>query len=156
MSNDSGWKEVYSVGEEIIDSQHKELFALCQAIDDLASSGQSLSMEEATKQLSQLSEEFRNHFEQEMHIFASVYHIAYMDHEQHHIDFIDKLWDILDEAKEKNRVPDLHEVISFIRKWFIRHILETDMPQFKELQERGAVNKINTEVLPRRARGKDE
>lgn len=135
MTKDATLTDHYLVGDEVIDGQHKELIALCQAIEELAYSGKPVSKEEAHARLTELFEEFRNHFDEEMQLYRRVYRIAYQDHEQHHADFLEKLADIIDRARD--RTPDLKALMAFARHWFIMHIRFEDIPQFEEIRARG-------------------
>ncbi|NJD35412.1 MAG: hypothetical protein FIA96_11375 [Betaproteobacteria bacterium] len=135
MSNDSAWKDEFLVGDEYIDNQHKELIAICQTIEALANSGRPVSKEEAYSHLTELFEEFRNHFDEEMQLYRRVYRMTYMDHQHHHTDFLEKLTDIMEEARE--RTPDLKALMVFIQHWFIKHIVFEDIPQFEEIRARG-------------------
>lgn len=135
MAKDAGLKEQYRVGDEVIDGQHKELIALCQVIEELAYSGKPVSKEEAYARLTELFEEFRNHFDEEMQLYRRVYRIDYQDHEQQHADFLEKLAGIIDMAKE--RTPDLKALMAFARHWFLMHIRFEDIPQFEEIRARG-------------------
>ena len=135
MAKVAGLKEQYLVGDEVIDGQHKELIALCQAIEELAYSGRPVPKEEAHARLTELFEEFRNHFDEEMQLYRRVYRIDYQEHEQHHADFLEKLAVIIDTAKE--RTPDLKALTAFARHWFLMHIRFEDIPQFEEIRARG-------------------
>lgn len=135
MSNDSVWKDEYLVGDEYIDNQHKELISICRTIEELANSGKPVSKEVANSHLTELFEEFRNHFDEEMQLYRRVYRMAYQEHEQHHAEFLEKLADLLEESKKQT--PDLKALIIFTRNWFVKHIVFDDIPQFEELRARG-------------------
>ena len=135
MGNDAAWKDEYLVGEDSIDNQHKELIAICRTIEELADSGQPVSKEDVNSHLTHLFEEFRNHFDEEMQLYRRVYRLAYVEHEQHHADFLEKLADVMDQAKQG--APDLKALITFARHWFIKHIVFYDIPQFEEIRARG-------------------
>jgi hemerythrin len=135
MNNGLGWKDEYRVGNDLIDGQHRELFSICRTIEELAGSDKPLSKPEVHSQLVNLFEEFRNHFDEEMQLYRRVYRLDYMEHEQHHADFLEKLADVLDQSAKG--VPDLGELLRFVKGWFVRHILVEDIPQFNELRQRG-------------------
>lgn len=135
MKTDSAWKEEFLVGDEYIDNQHKELIALCGSIQELANSGKPVTKEEAHARLTELFEEFRNHFDEEMQIYRRVYRMKYTEHEQHHAEFLEKITDIMNDTRE--RTPDLKELMVFIQHWFIKHIVFEDIPQFEEIRARG-------------------
>lgn len=134
MSKDFHWDDECLVGDEYIDNQHQELIAICRKIE-LAGSGQPLSNEEVCSLLTELFEEFRNHFDEEMQLYRRVYRLAYTEHEQHHVEFLEKLDEML--QKSKQLIPDLKALVIFTRNWFIKHITNEDIPQFEEMRARG-------------------
>jgi hemerythrin-like metal-binding protein len=135
MSDILVWKDAYRVGDALVDTQHQELFADCQRVDALAASGKLGSQQAMTQELVHLFEEFRNHFDEEMQHLRRVYHVVYREHERHHAEFLEKLQSILDESNQ--RVPDVRALIAVVGSWFVDHILDTDIPQFEELRQRG-------------------
>lgn len=145
MSVTSAWKDEYVVGNELVDGQHKELFAICRDLRERAASGRPLSRDDIRSRLENVFEEFRNHFDEEMQLYRRVYHLDYIDHEQHHADFLEKLADILDGAAKQT--PDLAAVAKTVQGWLVRHILDEDIPQFEDLRKRGlAVEQAPGEV----------
>ena len=120
------WDNSYSVGNEVIDSQHRRLF-------DLGNEIQSIQLSEVTRTIMNLYKHTRQHFDtEEQHMKA----IGYPKLEQHrelHNGLISGLNNLIE--KPINTNIGLEGLKKFVYNWIIDHILNHDKKYFEFYQE---------------------
>jgi hemerythrin len=120
------WDNSYSVGNEMIDSQHRRLF-------DLGNEIQSIQLSEVTRTIMNLYKHTRQHFDtEEQHMKA----IGYPKLEQHrelHNGLITGLNNLIE--KPINTNIGLEGLKKFVYNWIIDHILNHDKKYFEFYQE---------------------
>jgi len=119
------WDKHYSVGNEMIDSQHRRLF-------DLGNEIQNIQLSEVTRTVMNLYKHTRQHFDtEEQHMKA----IGYTNLEQHrelHNGLISGLNNLIE--KPIDTKIGLEELKKFVYNWIIDHILNHDKKYFEFYQ----------------------
>jgi hemerythrin len=120
------WDTSYSVGNEVIDSQHRRLFVLGNDM-------QNIQLSDVTRTIMDLYKHTRQHFDtEEQHMKA----IGYPKLEQHrelHIGLISGLNNLIE--KPINTNIGLEGLKKFVYDWIIDHILNHDKKYFEFYQE---------------------
>lgn len=136
------WRESMAIGHPIIDSQHKYLFCLVNAME-LA-----LQVENPAKvtgfYLDQLIEYTRSHFEDEEKIQIAIQYPQHYEHKTQHREIIENLEELKGrllpksaEAAEGDTAEEerlellcnktLDDVVGFLRHWILDHVLHNDI-----------------------------
>lgn len=133
------WRESMAIGHPTIDSQHKYLFCLVNAVE-LA-----LQVDNPAKvtafYLDQLIEYTRSHFEDEEKIQIAIQYPQHNEHKTQHREIIENLeelkarliprsanGDVEEEARlERMCSKTLDDVVGFLRHWILDHVLHTDI-----------------------------
>jgi hemerythrin len=120
------WKESYSIGNETIDRQHRQFFAILQeAHDKLIGNVQSDLSALGNEMLTAVSDYTRFHFSSEETHMKETGYPDYATHKKIHQEFVDKVdrWclDI-----HQGKIPLNTEIIKLIENWLIEHILSED------------------------------
>ncbi|MEA3288743.1 MAG: bacteriohemerythrin [Campylobacterota bacterium] len=119
--NDLVWDEIYSLGHEKVDHEHKKLFDIASQI---AACGD--DREKMIKSLKELIKYTKFHFKNEEQFMGSFNYPSLDDHIQLHKDIVDKLNTILKKI-DSFSVEEFSEVLSkFIKENIINHILTVD------------------------------
>ncbi len=116
------WKEIYSIGIEKIDEQHRELFNLVGKISDFSSI--------KTLIMSDLVDELRNytqmHFKTEEDLMTKYDYPKLKEHQIEHKEFVKKVESMIDESKSSLYIYTA-ALSDFIKGWLITHTLGTDL-----------------------------
>lgn len=133
------WRESMAIGHPTIDSQHKYLFCLVNAVE-LA-----LQVDNPAKvtgfYLDQLIEYTRSHFEDEEKIQITIQYPQHNEHKTQHREIIENLEELKarllpksadGDAEEEARLErmcskTLDDVVGFLRHWILDHVLHTDI-----------------------------
>lgn len=118
------WRESFSVGNALLDSDHHILVNLLNQLHDVVDTGQ--SREVVGSVIGVLAEYVEHHFRREEALLAKAGYPDYVGHEQSHRVLEANVRDIRDRwmAGERQALGD--EVLEFLKKWLTDHILVTD------------------------------
>jgi hemerythrin len=123
------WRDQMSVGNLIIDQDHRYLISLINIIELLLK--QDDSTEQLQDVLGQLAEYAREHFKREEAIQYSIRYAHMYDHKLSHQRLASRLEDItrtvLAEQDEKVRQRKADDTVQLLREWLIDHVLKDDM-----------------------------
>jgi hemerythrin len=123
------WNNSYSVGNEKIDYQHKQIIKMINTLlDDYihldASSDQLHDL------LNSMTTYFRNHFNEEEKFLEEIGYPEIEKHKKLHFHYIDKTVDFnFDVMAKKDNISN--DMMKFLIHWWENHILIEDM-KFKE------------------------
>lgn len=121
------WKESYSVGIELIDSQHKHLFSLGNSALELIKSDSSLDKSQEIIQLiDDLIQYTKFHFSSEESYMLKINFPLYNSHKEEHNTFIRKINSIDVTNLSVNQHKQITDLVSFLLNWILTHILEND------------------------------
>lgn len=117
------WQERFSLNNEKIDAQHKELFRLANRVNQLD------DITTTKEELAALFKEFFNymkeHFAEEEAYMQRIEYPYADQHKKMHAHIIKEVTTIL---KEKKTIHSLSESMKYIaHKWQVEHILEHDV-----------------------------
>ncbi len=119
------WTEDLSVGVDVIDSQHKELFATAAAL--LEAVGRGEGQGEVTKVIAFLEEYVENHFQMEEMYMKRYSYAEYPGHKMEHTAFIGDFYDLRQELDNDGVTPDLTiRLVNRLGEWLVQHIGRKD------------------------------
>jgi hemerythrin len=121
------WKDEYTVGVELIDSQHKRLLEIAGNVYELTKNS---FITDKYDRIVEVIEELRDytvfHFKSEEEYMLSIGYKKFLSHKVEHDDFVNKVNSLdlnqIDESQQKH----LLEILEFIIKWIDEHILQKD------------------------------
>ncbi len=126
------WKEEYSVGVEETDNQHKELFKMLNILLD------SINNDNDRKSIDKVLEDMVNyvdfHFKSEETYTARLPNFT--AHRLEHWEFVKQTMDY-QKRFSNNKDVTAQEIFNFLFNWLKKHIIETDINDFRYLREHG-------------------
>lgn len=121
------WKEEYAIGVELIDKQHKHLFAIGNGIYELLENYiLDDKYDKIIKILTDLREYTKYHFQSEEEYMLQIKYPGYFSQKVEHDDFIDKLEEIELQNLDENQEKHIRELLLFVFNWILEHILQKD------------------------------
>ncbi len=127
------WDDKYIVGNEVIDRDHKALFALINDFYDVFQ--ESNRRRDIAVVLTKLVEYAESHFQREEAIMAAN---GYPVLEEHHL-FHTKLYESiyqLNDRLESDPAPLDRQTIAFLKNWLSDHIMQEDQKLGEYLRQR--------------------
>ena len=118
------WDNVYSVGFEPIDNQHKELVKIINEIFDVCKQGDAVANSIFLKMITKTTDYAGLHFSDELKYIREAGFPNVKEHKQMHDNFVETLSQSIQEFKEGKAVPI--ELARFLKKWLLTHIAEQD------------------------------
>lgn len=128
MKTDTNLKisaEDYLFNIMIIDEQHKRFFGIYNSIEKLSKDKESSSDERVSQILNELSDYVKYHFSTEERLMILANYKAIDHHIKVHIHYINKIDEFILGYNYRNPVL-LDNMLAFIKKWFLSHIMQTD------------------------------
>ncbi|GFP75141.1 bacteriohemerythrin [Clostridium fungisolvens] len=121
------WKDEYTVGVELIDSQHKRLLEIANDVYELTKNS---FITDKYDRIVEVIEELKDytifHFKSEEEYMLSIGYKKFLSHKVEHDDFVNKVNGLdlnkIDESQQKH----LLEILEFIVQWIDEHILQKD------------------------------
>lgn len=135
-----GWKEGYSVGSAMLDSDHRILFNLLNQLHDATDTGQ--SREVVASVLSVLAEYTEHHFRREELVMAQIGFPGRAEHERKHreleatVNGIHQRW----QGGERQALGE--DTLDFLKNWLTEHILGADKAYQPWIDAAGAVPEV--------------
>ena len=128
------WNENFSVGIRKIDEQHKEIIRIINKL--IESNEKRVDSELISETLMKMTQYALKHFKTEENLMSEYNYPEYEKHKEEHILFRKKTVSFsLDTMSHKKEIPD--EVLSYLREWWINHILVTDAKYKSFFNEKG-------------------
>lgn len=119
------WHPDYSVGNDVLDEQHKVIFDICRRVHDLPKADSPEARSHYHELLDEAVRFARTHFHTEEHQMRKLRYAELDAHIAEHRQFMEQLSDILLNATA-GRI-DNQEFAALLANWLTTHILETDM-----------------------------
>lgn len=118
------WNDSMLIGHDVIDSQHKELVRLLNALEDTVKRG--VTTKEARKALEFMSSYAETHFETEEKIMSECGYPERAIHSIEHITFVARQISFASTMRnnDKNTAGD---IVTFLESWIKDHISVEDM-----------------------------
>jgi len=121
------WDDSYSVGNDAIDSQHKEWVAIYNRLDHAILHGSPGDLDKAREGILQAMMEYASyHFRQEEQYMREMGYPDIVAHKRVHTDFDDQLYQYHRMVRNGELVLN-SELITIIKNWLLNHILKVDM-----------------------------
>jgi hemerythrin len=136
------WDKSYSVGDEVIDSQHRHLF-------DLGNEIQSIQLSDVTRTIMNLYKHTRQHFATEEQHMKAIGYTKLEKHRDLHNELISGLNKLIEKPIETQ--VGLEGLKQFVYNWIIDHILNHDK-QYFEFYQAQVVPKPDASTRSRRGR----
>lgn len=128
------WQDSYSVGINIIDEQHKKLFAW---INDLYTAIDAKKDEEALDNiLGHLLDYVKFHFSTEEKYFEEFDYFNKAEHKDEHREYTEKINNFIEERRNNKSFLSF-EVLDFLEDWIISHVLVSDKKYVKCFHDHG-------------------
>jgi len=113
------WQEQYKLGNQIVDSQHQQLFELAEETVEATDHA------EITRLLMLFYKHVREHFKAEEAYMRSINYSGYQQHLAAHNHMLDRLIEVSE--KQHARQLESTEIQKFVDSWVLKHVLEEDM-----------------------------
>lgn len=123
------WSPAFSVGNPILDEQHRKLLAICKG---LVLCGELRGAERVSRfheLLDEIARFAREHFKTEENILANVGYSDLEEQKREHLEFEERFTEILCDAS--TGTIDIPEISRFVSDWWLNHIQIADM-RYKE------------------------
>ncbi|NLT50617.1 MAG: hemerythrin family protein [Ignavibacteria bacterium] len=117
------WKDIYSIGIEDIDNQHKKLFRIYNDLYDAQQKGIASAM--LDEKLQELYDYTKYHFTQEEKLMENAGYAQLEEHIKEH-KYYEKHIDDLIKSSEKGKIMVTLKTIDYLKDWIITHILGSD------------------------------
>jgi hemerythrin len=124
------WSDDLSVGNDLLDGQHKTLIDMINTLDN-----PSLSEEELGEIIFGLLEYAATHFRDEERFFVDAAPEIVQDHFQSHTIFISTAYKYVQRFQRGEAQQLRQPVYDFLRKWLVNHIMIEDMQYNKAAQK---------------------
>ncbi len=118
------WSEGFNVGVRELDSQHKQLIAMINAIQE------NLDVNAADKTITDMLHYANVHFRREEDLLRSIHYRGLDEQIREHKIFEDKTLEFA--TKRSDGLQMCEQLALFLRNWLSHHILEIDMKFKKE------------------------
>lgn len=125
MNNSYEWKPEYSVGNEMLDTQHQQLLQICKDVSGYRCDGSKSSILDFHSILNDLAFYATRHFEAEEDVLRRVGYPALESQLAEHAQYNESLVDFLLDAI--NGKIDRDALEGFLGLWWVKHILLSDM-----------------------------
>ncbi|MNL91179.1 Bacteriohemerythrin [compost metagenome] len=121
------WKSEYETGISLIDIQHMELVNIANRIYKLIKNDYAVDKyDKIVTIIEELKEYTISHFVAEEEYMLSIKYKKFFSHKVEHDEFIKKLDDINLSHLDVEQDKYLLELLDFVVKWLIMHIIEKD------------------------------
>lgn len=123
------WRDAMSVGEEMVDSDHKHLLDLINAFE-IAIAGK-IDHKKVARVLLGLVEYTGEHFAREEELQLAIRYPYHESHRRAHRDVLRKLSDIVGEYTKATEGPVrdrmVRDLANFLKEWLVDHIIQSDL-----------------------------
>lgn len=117
------WSDDYSIDNPSIDAQHKRLFELACAVEEV--SDRSVSKKKIKDMLTEFFHYMKNHFADEEAYMEQINYPELEPHRRIHKEIIQSMVHLISSVKTTNDLKERLYIIS--KKWLLEHILYEDM-----------------------------
>lgn len=128
------WNPMFSVGVKEIDDQHKRLIELANQLNDAMGAGKGRAV--LDKVFSELVSYTQSHFQTEEKLMGQIGYSNAVAHKAEHKSLVAAVAD-LKQKHDKGDVVLTSQVMSFLRDWLTKHILNSDKTLGRELNAKG-------------------
>jgi hemerythrin-like metal-binding protein len=115
------WKDEYSLGNELIDEQHKSLFKM---LNELAAAGPGDKESASYTCLSRMEKYAQEHFRDEEKLMRDNGYPHLAEHIKEHGGFIQQVEDYKDAVFAK--YAPFQDMLEYLNNWLVEHIIRSD------------------------------
>jgi hemerythrin len=134
INQQSSWDNNYKLDIPEIDSQHEQFFMLWDNAENYRLTNGNIDLEICKQIIADLEAYLHTHFSYEEELLNKSNYSDFSNHIRQHKYFFKKIEEFQIEFKSSN--TDLfNQILIFIRKWFVSHILSTDQLFKDEVKE---------------------
>lgn len=127
------WDDRYSVNDEFIDSQHKNIIKAINALIDAIDEGKTGPF--CLKLYTALKAYAERHFAHEEQILLEQHYPDLKAHREQHRLYIKKIEEIHEKFNDNEADIEIElEMLDFLKEWFYKHILKSDFEYVKYFQ----------------------
>ncbi|KPA15661.1 Hemerythrin-like metal-binding protein [Candidatus Magnetomorum sp. HK-1] len=134
MSEKLIWLPAYQVGEPEIDLQHKKLFKMINALQSEYESGNNKT--NIQNILEEMGNYLNTHFSCEEGYLKNHPNLA--KHRKEHWMFVEKTMKYTRDFDANDAIFE-YDILDFLKRWLVNHVLNTDIVFFRELKKQSAV-----------------
>ncbi len=113
------WDSAYSVGDELIDSQHQHLFSLANTL------GRDIQEQKVREVVKELYKYTQFHFSTEEQLMRSMAYPLLEEHCTLHEDLVSELNEL--SQQDLSSQESVSTIQKFVFNWLVNHILQEDM-----------------------------
>ena len=125
MNEDSvTWDDVYSVGFQPIDDQHKELVTMINELFESCEQGTDAADHAFLQTIKKAANYASNHFSDEVNYMVKADFPGLIEHRKQHDDFLASVLKAMQEFERGNTAPI--ELAQFLKNWLLNHIAVSD------------------------------
>jgi hemerythrin len=126
------WDSQYSIGNEMLDDEHRKLFEMVNTLNDSLDTGSEQDI--IREQLLSLAEHARQHFDDEETLMERAKFPGLGEHRIEHEDLTARLLAFKLARAKKGRV-EAEQFATFLHEWLTTHIMESDKAYAVHLQQ---------------------
>ncbi|MES9868632.1 MAG: hemerythrin family protein [Sedimenticola sp.] len=124
------WREQLSLGNELIDMEHRYLICLVNMVTHSLSHPED-SLEDLKYAIDELVSYTRKHFEHEEKLQLKIQYAGYAEHKMHHQKLMEKIGEIHQQVKSWEEPSEIEgkgdEIAELLRSWLLDHVVKEDM-----------------------------
>ncbi|WP_053957244.1 bacteriohemerythrin [Inediibacterium massiliense] len=121
------WKDEYSIGVDLIDTQHKYLFTLWNNTYDLLGNESCMNKyDKVFEMIDDLRQYARFHFQSEENYMLKIKYDQLFSQKIEHAEFMKKIEKMDYKLLDKNPKKYLEDWLGFILNWILDHVLHKD------------------------------
>ena len=121
------WKENFSIGMELIDTQHKHLFDIGNQAYLLLENGLKVDKYDDIELIIEDLESYtKYHFKYEEEYMLKINYSGYENQKREHTEFINKISKMRFVDVDKDQQKAIEDLLAMIFTWLIDHILDED------------------------------
>lgn len=134
----SAWSKDFEIGIDIIDRQHQELFRLLRDLEQMVlTKCTQYDYKNFISIISEIREYATYHFYEEEKLMEAVGYKGLEEHKKRHREFEKYIYSISYTQLEKDPLPIIKGLRTFVTSWIMNHILIEDMKlkSFSQVKE---------------------
>ncbi len=119
------WDDSFKIDHNMIDSQHKRLFAMADEIYELTQKTEEQQKEDIMMVLQDCTKYTISHFASEEALMDKINYPAKKSHVAQHTEFKIKVSEAIGDYSRGNKVK-LDDLYNFIVEWLVQHVTKVD------------------------------
>lgn len=131
-STSKTWNDNYALGIPEIDYQHQKFFDIYDKIQDIIANEKCMDNSMRKKIVEELKDYLKTHFYTEENLMIKAGYENVEEHVKQHEFFIRKIDEFMMSIQYQKQML-LTEMLVFIKKWFLTHIMQTDSKYYKDV-----------------------